>query len=201
MRRIAVVSLVTVAFVLTLPAPNVDAVCEPPPPVGSSAGIRTMRAASLIVWGTIEEAPPSDAHGQHAFFLRVRGYFRGSGPARIEVSDHGDGDLPAEALRPGASLPATRAFLDRFAGQDAVVFARRDTAPYEGQYVTNICTYTTYGDAESSDILPVLRRTFGAPQPPSLAASGWAAGTLSAAAATLIAAGVALRAGARRRST
>jgi hypothetical protein len=68
--------------------------------------------------------------------------------------------------------------------------------------VTNICTYTAYGDAASSDILPLLRRTFGAPQPPVLSATGPAAALpLSAAAAAMIGAGVALRAGVRRRST
>lgn len=144
--------------------------------------------------------PPQDAHGQHSFFLRVRGYFRGNGGQRIEISDHADGDLPAEALQPGVSIAASREFIDRFAGQGAVVFAQRDVAPYAGQFTTNICTYTAYGDSAVADILPLLRLTFGSPRPPVLSATGPAAAPpLAIAAALLLGAGGALRYGARRR--
>lgn len=198
MRRVVVLTAATLAFVLALPALDVNAVCEPPPDPTTDAGLRVMRATPFIIWGTIDDAVPSDAHAQHSFFLRARGYFRGSGGQRIEVSDHADGDLPTEALSPGASLPATEEFLDRFAGQDAIVFAQRDEAPYAGQFTTNICTYTAYGDSAVSDILPLLRTTFGSPQPPLLSATGTAP-TLAVAATLLLAAGGALRYGARRR--
>jgi hypothetical protein len=200
MRRIIVLTVATLAFVLSLPAVDVTAVCEPPPDPASDAGIRVMRATPVIVWGTIEDDVPEDAHAQHSFFLRVRGYFRGNGGQRIEISDHADGDLPAEALRPGASIAASQEFIDRFAGQDAVVFAQRDVAPYAGQFTTNICTYTAYGDSAVADILPLLRLTFGSPRPPVLSATGPAAApSLAIVAALLLATGGALRYGARRR--
>lgn len=202
MRRIVVLTLATLAFVLALPALDVNAICEPPPTADSEAGLRVMRSTPIIVWGTIEETVPEDAHAQHSYFLRVRGYFRGIGGSRIEISDHGDGDLPTEALRPGASGPATEAFLDRFGGQDAVVFASKDIAPYLGQYTTNICTYTAYGDSAVSDILPLLRRTFGSPTPPSLSGTGPAAvPALGLAAAFLLIAGGGLHVVVRRRAS
>jgi hypothetical protein len=193
MRRFIVLTIATLAFVLALPALNVNAVCEPPPDASSAAGLRVMRSTPIIVWGTIEEEVPEDAHAQYSYFLKVRGYFRGIGGPRIEISDHADGDLPADALRPGASTPATQEFLDRFAGQDAVVFAQKDVAPYAGQYTTNICTYTAYGDSAVSDILPLLRRTFGSPQAPVLTSTGPAlVPALTVAASLLLCAGAAL---------
>lgn len=199
MRRVLVLAIATLAFVLALPALDVNAICEPPPDPTSDAGLRVMRSTPVIVWGMIEKAAPDDAHAQYSYFLKVRGYFRGIGGSRIEVSDHADGDLPADALRPGASVPATQEFLDRFAGQDAVVFARKDAAPYVGQYTTNICTYTAYGDSAVSDILPLLRRTFGAPQAPALSSTGPAAVPgLVLAAALLLCSGGALRFTGRR---
>lgn len=200
MRRIIVLTIATLAFVLALPAVDVTAVCEPPPDPTSPAGLRVMRSTPIIAWGTIERAVPEDAHAQYSYFLRVRGYFRGIGAQRIEVSDHADGDLPADALRPGAAVQATQEFLDRFGGQDAIVFASKDSDPYVGQYTTNICTYTAYGDSAVSDILPVLRRTFGAPQAPSLSQTGpGAVPGLAVAAAVLLCLGGALRITVRRR--
>lgn len=190
MRRVIVLTIATIAFVLALPALDVNAVCEPPPDPTSAAGLRVMRSTPVIAWGTIAETVPDDAHAQYSYFLKVRGYFRGIGGSRIEVSDHADGDLPTEALRPGASVPATQEFLDRFGGQDAIVFARKDVAPYLGQYTTNICTYTAYGDSAVSDLLPLLRRTFGSPTAPALTSTGPAAvPALALAAALLLCAG------------
>jgi hypothetical protein len=201
MRRVIVLTLATLALALALPAVDVNAVCEPPPDPTTDAGLTVMRATPFIIWGTIDDAVPEDAHAQHSFFLRVRGYFRGSGGQRVEVSDHADGDLPVEALRPGASLPATQEFLDRFGGQDAIVFAQRDEAPYAGQFTTNICTYTAYGDSAVSDILPLLRKTFGSPQPPLLSATGPAtAPALTVAAAALLLTGCLLLAAGHRPS-
>src|SRR5207237_6873719 len=100
MRRIIVLTAATTAMVLTLPAIHVEATCSPPPSASSAAGIRMMRASPFIVWGTILSETPADAHGAHSFFLTVRGYFKGIGPARIEVSDYGDGSLPPEAGSP-----------------------------------------------------------------------------------------------------
>ncbi len=195
MRRVIVLTLATLALVLALPATDVNAVCEPPPDPTTDAGLSVMRATPAIIWGTIDETAPADAHGQHSFFLRVRGYFNGTGGSRVEVSDHADGDLPPETLQPGAALQATEEFLDRFGGQDAIVFAQRDDAPYAGQFTTNICTYTAYGDSAVADILPLLRRTFGAPQPPALSATGPAATpAFAGAAAALLLAGLLLRA-------
>jgi hypothetical protein len=200
MRRVIVLTLATVAFALALPAVDVNAVCEPPPDPSTDAGLSVMRETPFIIWGTIDDAVPSDAHGQHSYFVRVRGYFRGSAGQRVEVSDHGDGDLSPDALQPGAALQATREFLDRFGGQDTIVFAQRDEAPYAGQFTTNICTYTAYGDSAVSDILPLLRRTFGAPQPPVLTATGSAkAPALTLIAVLLLTSGGALRYGVGRR--
>ncbi|MFY9587788.1 MAG: hypothetical protein WAT66_10070 [Actinomycetota bacterium] len=193
MRRVIVLTIATLAFVLALPALDVNAVCEPPPDATSAAGLRVMRSTPIIVWGTIEKEVPEDAHAQYSYFLKVRGYFSGIGGQRIEISDHADGDLPTDALRPGASTPATQEFLDRFGGQDAIVFARKDVAPYVGQYTTNICTYTAYGDSAVSDLLPLVRRTFGSPQAPTLSGTGPAAvPALMLAAAFLMSAGSAL---------
>jgi len=203
MRRTIFLTVASLSIVLTLPPLHVDAVCAPPPPAGSSAGLRTIREADFIVWGTIDGSTvPKDAHAAHSLFLKVRGYFRGIGPARIEVSDYADGALPVEASVPGASLEASTQFVDHFAGQDAVVFATREAAPYAGEFATNLCTYTAYGDSATSDILPLLRRTLGAPQPPSLAQTGPASAVaLTLAAALLIAAGAALRFGGARTKT
>jgi hypothetical protein len=199
MRRVIVLTIATLAFVLALPALDVNAVCEPPPDATSAAGLRVMRSTPIVVWGTIEKAVPEDAHAQYSYFMKVRGYFRGIGGPRIEIADHADGDLPIDALRPGASTPATQEFLDRFGGQDAIVFARKDTAPYLGQYTTNICTYTAYGDSAVSDLLPLVRRTFGAPQAPSLSSTGLSAlPALMTASALLLSIGGALRVAGRR---
>ena len=198
MRRVIVLTVAAIGIALAFPALHVNAVCAPAPQTSSAAGLRTMRSTPFIVWGTIEGATPADAHGAHSIFLKVRGYFKGTGPARIEVSDYGDGSLPPEASAPGASIDASKTFAERFAGQDAVVFATPDTRPYTREFSTTACTYTAYGDAASSDILPLLRRVFGAPQPPVLAGTGPAAALpLLAGALALIVAGATLRRGGR----
>jgi len=199
MRRKIFLTVASLAFVLTLPPVHLNAVCAPPPSASSVAGVRTIREADFIIWGTIDSAVPKDAHAAHSFFLKVRGYFRGIGAARVEVSDYGDGDLSSVSRQPGESIDATEQFVQHFGGQDAVVFASRDTAPYTSQFSTNICTYTAYGDAASSDILPLLRRILGAPQPPTLAQTGPAsAAGLMLAGVMLFATGAALRFGVRR---
>lgn len=200
MRKAITLTLATVAIALALPAVQIEAVCAPAPQADSEAGRRTMRASPFIVWGTIESDVPTDAHAAHSFFLRVRGFFRGIGPARIEVSDYSDGDLPVEAGRPGASVDASQTFLNRYAGQDAVVFASRERTPYTNQYSTTACTYTAYGDAAAADILPLLRSVFGAPQPPRIATTGPAGiAALTLVAALCIAAGGAMALVARPR--
>jgi LPXTG-motif cell wall-anchored protein len=199
MRRKIFLTLASLSFVLLLPPVPLNAVCTPPPSASSAAGVRTIREADFVIWGTIDRAVPTDAHGAHSFFLKVRGYFRGTGPARVEVSDYGDGDLPVEAGAPGASVDASTEFIQHFAGQDAVVFAARETVPYVRQFSTNICSYTAYGDAASSDILPLLRRILGAPQPPTLAQTGPAsAAAIVLAGLGLLTAGAVLRFGVGR---
>jgi len=199
MRRKIFLTVASLSFVLTLPPVHLNAACEQPPSASSVAGLRTIREADFIIWGTIDAAVPKDAHAGHSFFLKVRGYFRGVGAARVEVSDYGDGDLSSVAGQPGASIDATEQFVQHFGGQDAVVFASRDSAPYTGQFSTNACTYTAYGDAASSDILPLLRRILGAPLPPTLPQTGPAsAAGLVLAGVMMIAGGAALRLRARR---
>ncbi len=199
MRRKIFLIVASLSIAIALPPVHANAVCDPPPPASSPAGLRTMKETDFIIWGTVDTAVPTDAHAAHSFFLRVRGYFRGTGPARVEVSDYADGDLPAVARQPGEAIDASEQFVQHFGGQDAVVFASRETAPYTHQFSTNICTYTAYGDSATSDILPLLRRTFGAPQPPNLAQTGPAsAAALFLAAGALIAAGGALRVVGRR---
>jgi LPXTG-motif cell wall-anchored protein len=200
MRRKIFLTVASLSFVLTLPPVHLNAVCAPPPSASSVAGLRTIREADFIIWGSIDAATvPKDAHAAHSFFLKVRGYFQGAGAARVEVSDYGDGDLPAVAGQPGSSIDASEEFVQHFGGQDAVVFASRDIEPYTRQFSTNICTYTAYGDAASSDILPLLRRILGAPQPPNLAQTGpESAAGLMLAGVMLFATGAALRFGARR---
>jgi hypothetical protein len=198
MRRTIFLTVASLSIVLSLPAVHLNAVCAPAPAPSSADGIRAIRAASFIIYGTIESSVPADAHAAHSFFLKVRGYFRGAGPARVEVSDYSDGDIPAESLTPGASLDSSRQFVQHFRGQDAVVFATREDPPFTGQFATNACTYTAYGDAESSDILPLLRRIFGAPQPPLLSTTGPGSVTaLVVAAGLLLVAGAVMRLGGR----
>ena len=198
-RRTIFLMVASLSIVLTLPAANLNAVCEPPPAASSAAGIKTMRAAPFIIYGTIESAVPANAHAAQSFFLTVKGYFRGAGPARVEVSDYSDGDIPAEALIPGASIDAARQFVEHFRGQDAVVFATRESVPFVGQFRTTACTYTAYGDAAVSDILPLLRRTFGEPTGPHLPQTGpGGLAALLTAGALLVVAGTATRTAARR---
>jgi LPXTG-motif cell wall-anchored protein len=203
MRRKIFLTVASISIVIGLPPIHLNAVCAPAPSPSSAAGLRTIRDADFVIWGTIDgDTVPKDAHAAQSLFLDVRGYFRGTGPARVEVSDYSDGDLPVEAGRPGASVDASGEFIAHFAGQDAVVFASREKTPYVKQFATNACTYTAYGDAASSDILPLLRRVLGAPQPPTLAQTGPAsAAALMLAAALLLAAGAGLRLGARRSKT
>jgi hypothetical protein len=200
MRRKIFLTVASMAIVLTLPPVHLNAVCAPAPSPSSAAGLRTIRGADFIVLGTIDgDTVPNDAHAAQSFFLNVRGYFRGAGPARIEVSDYGDGGLPVEAATPGASVDASREFITHFSGQDAVVFARREIAAYPKQFATNACSYTAYGDAASSEILPLLRRTLGSPQPPNLAQTGPAsAAALMLAGVLSLATGAAFRFGAAR---
>jgi hypothetical protein len=194
LRRSLVVTVCTIAIALALPAIPIGALCAPPSSPDSAAGRRTMVASPFIIWGTIETTVPPDAHAVQSIFLHVRGYFRGMGPARVEVSDTGQGNLPAAADQPGFSSAASADFIRRFGGQDAVVFASREVAPYAGQFQTNACTYTAYGDAAAADILPLLRRVFGAPQPPQIATTGPAAiAGLVIVAMTMITAGGALK--------
>jgi len=205
MRRTIFLTVASLSILAAFPQVHLNAVCAPPPPASSVAGQNTMRQSAFIVWGTIDGTTvPKDAHAAHSFFLKVRGYFRGTGPARIEVSDYADGDLPVQASKPGSSLDASRQFVAHFAGQDAVVFATKEAPPYAGEYSTNLCTYTAYGDAASSDILPQVQSVFGAPLNPALPPTGSSPAALALAAIVLVAAGaalrsrVALRAGAER---
>ena len=201
MRRTIFLTMASLAIVLSLPMVHLNAVCAPSPPASSADGIRAIRQARFIIYGTIESGVPADAHAAHSFYLKVKGYFRGAGPGRVEVSDYSDGDIPAEALIPGASLDASRQFVQHFRGQDAVVFATKESAPYTGQFRTTACTYTAYGDAEVADILPVLRRIFGEPTAPNLVQTGPVGVVMLAVCATfLVTAGTGLRAGSRRRS-
>jgi hypothetical protein len=152
----------------------------------------------VITIGTIDDAVPADAHAGFSFFLKVRGYYRGAGPARIEVGDYGDGDAPSSAVVAGSSLDASRTFIDKYAGQDAVIFAYEDDVPYADQLAVNGCTYTAYGDAAAADILPFVQREFGPPQPPALAGTGpGGIPALITAASILLAAGGTMRLGAR----
>lgn len=200
MRRAFVSSLLTVVFVLALPALRLHAVCEPPPPPDSEDGLREIRATPLIAWGVLEGAPV-DAHGTQSFVLRVRGYFRGIGPSKIIVTDYGDGEPAAPTLAAGSSADASQQLVSRLGGQDVVVFGRPDAAPYTGQFATNVCSYTAYGDAEAADILSLLRVEFGGPRPPILPQSGPAhLIQMVAAALALMGAGTALRRGARASS-
>jgi len=193
MRRSIVITVASMTFALALPAVHVDAVCAPPPAIDSAAGLRTMRASPFVIWGTISSTVPADAHGVHSFFLTVRGYYAGAGPARVEVTDTGDGNLPPAASVPGSTVDASKAFVRRFAGQDAIVFATRDEAPFQNEFQTTACTYTAYGDAAVSDIKSAVRRVFGAPTPPKLATTGVEAQALGLIALLLLAAGAALR--------
>jgi len=194
MRRTIVITLASIAFALALPAIQVEAVCAPPPTLGSAAAIRTMRASPFVIWGTIGSTVPADAHGVHSYFINVRGYFNGIGPARVEVTDLGDGTLPAQASLPGSTFDASKAFVTRFGGQDAIVFARHDVAPFAREFTTTQCTYTAYGDAAVADLKLAVRRVFGAPTPPKLATTGPAdAAGLVVAAATLLVSGAVLR--------
>jgi hypothetical protein len=186
MRRVIFLTVASLSIVLTLPSVHLNAVCAPAPAASSAAGITAIQAANFIIYGTIESAVPTDAHAAQSFFLKVKGYFRGAGPARIEVSDYSDGDIPAEALVAGASLDAAREFVDHFRGQDAVVFASREDAPYTGQFATNACGYTAYGDAATADILPLLRRMFGQETAPGLSTTGPAGVVALATVATLL---------------
>jgi len=198
MRRRITLGVATLAFALTLPAIHVDAVCAPAPDASSAAGRRTMLAAQMVVWGTVTSSVPADAHGVHSFFLKVRGYFKGAGPVRIEVTDLGDGDLPAVASVPGSAEDASQTFVDHFAGQDAVIFAERETGQFVGQFTTTSCTYTAYGDAATADILPLVKGVFGAAQPPNLAGTGPASvAALAFAAMALLVVGIALHLGTR----
>ena len=193
MRRTIVITIASIAFALALPALHVDAVCAPAPAIGSAAGIRTMRASAFIIWGEIDASVPADAHGLHSYFLKVHGYFQGAGPARVEVTDTGDGDLPAAASVAGSTVDASTAFIRRFAGQDAIVFASHDVVPFQKEFQTTACTYTAYGDAAVADINSAVRRVFGAPTPPKLATTGMDAAVLGIAALALLVAGAALR--------
>jgi hypothetical protein len=197
MRRKIFLTVASLSIVLTLPPVHVDAGCAPAPSASSAAGLRTIREADFIIWGTIDgDAVPGDAHAAQSFFLNVRGYFHGAGAARVEVSDYADGDLPVASAIPGASVDASTEFIDHFSGQDAVVFASRERKPYTKQFATTACTYTAYGDAAASDILPLLRRILGAPQPPTLAQTGPAsAAPLMLAGLLVLATGAALRFG------
>lgn len=198
MRRTIFLTVASLSIVVTLPAVHLNAVCAPSPAASSADGIKAIRAASFIIYGTIERAVPADAHAAHSFYLKVKGYFRGAGPGRVEVSDYSDGDIPAEALVAGASLDSARQFVEHFRGQDAVVFATKEDAPFAGQFATNACTYTAYGDAQTSDILPLLRRLFGEATAPNLSTTGpGGVVALTAAAGLLLAAGAALRLGGR----
>lgn len=172
MRRTIFLTVASLSLMLTLPAAHLNAVCEPPPAATSNDGIEAMRAVPFIIYGTIESGVPTDAHAAESYFLKVKGYFRGAGPGRVEVSDYSDGDLPAEAVLPGGSIDGSRQFVEHFAGQDAVVFATRELVPFVNQFKTTACTYTAYGDAAVADILPLLRKTFGEPTGPHLPQTG-----------------------------
>jgi LPXTG-motif cell wall-anchored protein len=199
MRRKIFLTVASLSFVLALPPAHLNASCTPPPSASSAAGVRTIRAADFVIWGTIDGAVPKDAHAAYSFYLKVRGYFRGAGGARVEIGDYADGDLPIVARVAGEAVDASEEFISRFAGQDAVVFATRESAPYAKEFATNICSYTAYGDAASSDILPLLRRILGAPQPPTLAQTGPASAVaITLAGLSLLTAGGALRLGGRR---
>jgi hypothetical protein len=198
MRRAIFLTVASMTVVLTLPAVHLDAVCSPVPSASSAEGAKAIRAANIVVWGTVEPAVPADAHAAHSFFLKVKGYFRGAGPSRVEVSDYSDGDIPAQSLVAGASIDAAREFIRHFRGQDAIVFATKAGAPYLGQFTTNACGYTAYGDAATADLLPVLRRIFGNATSPVLSATGPGGVVgLAAAAALLIACGAGLQAATR----
>jgi len=201
-RRGIILTIASAAFVVALPAARIAAVCAPLPSALSDAGLQIMRTTEIIAVGTIDgSAVPKDAHAGHSFFLNVRGYYQGAGPARIEVSDYGDGDLPANASDPGSSAAASQEFVDRFGGQDALIFAYPEDAPYAGEFAVNGCTYTAYGDAAAADIQPAVRRVFGAAQPPLIATTGSAGvPALTLAAVLLLVAGAALRARGRVKS-
>jgi hypothetical protein len=200
-RRAIILTIASSAFVLALPAGRITAACAPLPSARSSDGIRIMRTTEFVVWGTIDRAVPTDAHAAFSFFLDVRGYFQGAGPARIEVSDYGNGDVPADATTAGSALLPSRTFVDRFGGQDAIVFAYGEDAPYTDQYAVNGCTYTAYGDAATAAIRSAVRRTLGAPQPPMLSTTGPAGlETMALTALILLAAGVSLRAAGRAKT-
>jgi hypothetical protein len=198
-RAAVILTICSLGFVLALPAARITAACAPLPSASSAEGIQIMRTTEIIAVGTIDgSSVPADAHGGFSFFMNVRGYFQGAGPARIEVSDYGDGDMPATATTPGSSAEASQTFIDRFGGQDAIIFAYQEEAPYTNEYAVNGCTYTAYGDAAAGDIQPFVRNVFGAPEPPVLSATGpRALPALLLAAALLVCAGAALRASSR----
>lgn len=161
MRRLPIAAAIAAVIVIVLPTRPAAAACESPPRIESRAGARAIRNTPLVAWGIIDRRVPKNAHGRFSFLLEVRTYFRGAGPSTIEVTDYGDREIALAGLRPGGSVAPSRAFIDRQAGEQAVVFASPEQEPFLGGYATDRCTYTTYGSGNVSGVLRRLRRTLG----------------------------------------
>lgn len=141
------------------------AACSPPPPLESTQGQRVILQTPVIVLGVIAQQVPSDAHGAFSFGLDVKTYLRGSGSQEIVVTDEANGEIPLSGLQPGGSIESSQTFVNEHAGQQALVFGRPASQPFEGQLVTDACTYTVYTTAETARVLPKVRAVLSAGKP------------------------------------
>lgn len=140
-----------VALVLAVATPA-RAACPPTTVRG------VLRSSVAAVWGTIVDGVPDDPEPEAiaTFFVDVRGYFKGTGPARITVAYRSEVVILGVDLR-----EESRRFVERTAGKDVVAMGEFDGA----RLVTAPCGGIGTGPS-SQRTVERLRALRGEPQPP-----------------------------------
>ena len=151
MKRVLTAVMLALSIIGATPA---HARCARNPKAGSDTFNSDVRSwKGIIVVGTIAKRVPPDAHADWSIYLRVHrylgtGYLVTTERDLIEITSYGDGDYVVGSRKPGASREESRAFLDRYAGEEAIFFAGLERSRYDPGYRTSSCTYNTIGSAD-----------------------------------------------------